>query len=75
MGAEGRRRERRMRDSTMQGCERVFYIAGCRRVWQVCSGLVLNGFLVDRPFIGATMALCEWSPSVGGCRRLLVGLQ
>ena len=75
VGAEGRGRERRMRDGSMRGCERVFHIAGCRRAWQVCGGLVLNGFLIGRPFVGTALALCEWSPRVGGCRRLLVGLR
>ncbi len=73
VGAEGRGRERRMRYSCMWGCERVFYIAGCRRVWQVCSGVVLNGFLnIGRPIVETALAVCEWSCSVGGCRHLSV---
>ncbi len=31
----------------MQGSERVFYDPGCRRVWQVCSEVILNGELED----------------------------
>lgn len=76
VGAEGRGRERRMRYSCMQGCERVFYIAGCRRVWQVCSGVVLNGFMnIGRPFVGTAFVVCEWSASVWGCRHLSVSLR
>lgn len=57
-----------MRCSCFHGCERVFYIAGCRR------GVVLNGFLnIGRALVGTALAVWARSPHVGGCRRLSVG--
>lgn len=36
---------------------------------------LLNGVLnIGRPLVGTALAVCEWSSSVGGCRRLSVGL-
>lgn len=46
-GAEGRGRECRIRNSYVRGFEWVFYITTCRRVWQVCSGVSLNGVWED----------------------------
>ncbi|XP_062238092.1 homer protein homolog 1b isoform X3 [Platichthys flesus] len=67
-GCRGQRR----REICMQGCERGLCIAGCGRVWQVCSALVLNRCQnVIRPLVGAGLAACEWSSSGGGCRLLL----
>lgn len=69
-GCKGQRR--RDKDSCLQGSKRAFILGGCRSVWQVCSGVVVNDFSINqRPFLGlswlhvsspmlAVRGICQW---------------